>query len=183
MVAAFDAILRAADRPSTFRTGLANMIGPHWLGISPAPPVYRAARRRCPAQSRDRVLKGLIRGSWKAGCPRLCVGNGDARGASDLTDRDALGSHFAVERGMADAVAVLELLDREKLGHLGFHIDTQLERVPPGFWLWREIYRERLGIACAVIVVNFLASFSQSVRKPFLYPKRACVSAPPARLR
>jgi hypothetical protein len=40
---------------------------------------------------------------------------------------------------MADAVAVLEFLDREKLGHLDFHIDTQPERVPPGFWLWREI--------------------------------------------
>ena len=34
LVVACDAILRAADRPSTFRTGLANGIGPPWFGIS-----------------------------------------------------------------------------------------------------------------------------------------------------
>lgn len=88
-------------------------------------------------------MKGLIRRSRKAGRPRLCVCNGNASGAPDLTDRNTLGRHFAVERGMADAVAVLEFLDGEKLGHLGFHIDTQPERVPPGFWLWREMYRDR----------------------------------------
>jgi hypothetical protein len=32
-VVAYDANLRAADRPSTFRTGLANGIGPPWFGI------------------------------------------------------------------------------------------------------------------------------------------------------
>lgn len=119
-MAAYDAILRAADRPSTFRTELANMIGPHWFGISPTPPVYLAAQRRCPARSRNTVLKGLIRGSRKIGRPRLCVDNSNARGAPNLTDRDALGCHFAVERGMADVVAILEFLDREKLGHFGF---------------------------------------------------------------
>lgn len=31
-VVAYDAKLRAAGRPSTFRTGLANMTGPHWFG-------------------------------------------------------------------------------------------------------------------------------------------------------
>ena len=34
---------------------------------------------------------------------------------------------------MADAVAVLEFLDREKLGHLGSHIDTQPVRNAAGF--------------------------------------------------
>ena len=69
-----------------------------------------------------------VGGSRKARRPRLCVGHGDARGASNLTDRDALGRHFAVERGMADAVAVLELLDCEKLGHLGFQTYAQAKR-------------------------------------------------------
>jgi hypothetical protein len=128
LVAAYDAILRAADRPSTFRTGLANMIGPHWFGIPPAPPVYPAAQRRCPALSRDTVSSDSVVGSREARRPRFCVGDGNARGAPDLTDRDALGCHFAVERGMADAVAVLEFLDREKLGHLGFQTYAQAKR-------------------------------------------------------
>lgn len=98
------------------------------LANSTSPPVYQAPRRGSPALNRERFESRLVGGSRKAGRPRLCVGNGDARGASDLTDRDALGCHFAIERGMANAVAVLEFLDREKLGHLGFHIDTQPER-------------------------------------------------------
>lgn len=142
-MAAYDAILRAADRPSTLRTGLANVIGPHWFGISPAPPVYRAARRRCPAQSRDRGLKGLVRGSRKAGRPRLSIGKRDARRAPNLADGNALRSDFPVKRRMADIVAVLEFANREKLCHLEFHVDTQPERVPLGFWLWRELYRDR----------------------------------------
>lgn len=42
---ACDAILRAAGRPSTFRTGLANMTGPRWYGVSFLLPAFLASQQ------------------------------------------------------------------------------------------------------------------------------------------
>lgn len=42
---ACDAILRAAGRPSTFRTGLATMTGPRWYGLSFLLPAFLASQQ------------------------------------------------------------------------------------------------------------------------------------------
>jgi len=44
-VVAYDAILRAAGHPSTFRTGLATMTGPRWYGVSFLLPAFLASQQ------------------------------------------------------------------------------------------------------------------------------------------
>jgi hypothetical protein len=75
---AYDAILRAAGRPSTFRTGLAAVTGPRWYGVRFLLPAYLTPQQEPwdPSPHSTQPWRGLHQ--------TLDAGPGDARRTSDL---------------------------------------------------------------------------------------------------